>query len=208
MSVEIVQRQLEKYQCQTPLDEENAIKEITQEIALMALSRTGFFRIAEFHGGTALRILHGLQRFSEDLDFALFKPEKNFDWQNYFLAIETELKIYGYNVELQDRSITNQTVKKAFLKDNSVGKVLILQYPEIFHTQKKIRIKLEIDTNPPLGAISELKYLSFPLSFSVIAQDLSSSFAGKIHALLCRNYLKGRDWYDFVWYAGQRVNIN
>ena len=207
MSVSIIQQRIEHYQCKTVLDEEHALKEITQEVVLMALSRANFFRVAEFHGGTALRILYGLPRFSEDLDFALLHAEKDFSWQNYFTAIDDELKNYGYTAELQDRSKSNQAVKKAFLKDNSVGKVLVFKYPNILHF-KKIKIKLEIDTQPPLGAVSEIKYLDFPLPFGVRVQTLPSAFAGKIHAVLCREYLKGRDWFDFVWYVSQRTPVN
>lgn len=207
MNISIIQQRIEHYQCRTALEEENAIKEITQEIALMALARAGFFRVAEFHGGTALRILHGLPRFSEDLDFALLHTGKNFTWQGYFAAVNEALQTYGYAAELHDRSKTNQTVKKAFLKDNSVGKVLVFKYPNILHF-KKIKIKFEIDTNPPCGAESEIKYLDFPLPFSVRSQTLPSSFAGKIHALLCREYMKGRDWFDFTWYVMQRTPVN
>src|SRR3990167_539116 len=208
MNVAIIQQRLNTYQCKTPLDEENAIKEITQEVALMALARANFFRVASFHGGTALRILYGLQRFSEDLDFALQQPNEHFKWSQYFDTIDNELKNYGYQAEFQERSKADQNIKKAFLKDNSIGKVLILHYPSAFHRMKKIRIKLEIDINPPSGAQSELRYLDYPLPFSVRAQTLPSSFSGKIHALLCRNYMKGRDWYDFIWYVAMKTDIN
>jgi len=207
MSITIIQRRLEEYQCKTSLEEENALKEITQEIVLMALSRAGFFRFAEFHGGTALRILYGLPRFSEDLDFALLKVNSNFAWAHYFTVIKDELKIYGYDIEWRDRSNANQNVKKAFLKDDSIGAILSFDYPNILHL-KKIKVKLEIDVNPPKMATSEIKYLDFPLAFSVRVQTLPSSFAGKIHALLCREYVKGRDWYDFVWYVSQHSQVN
>ncbi|MGD9152547.1 MAG: nucleotidyl transferase AbiEii/AbiGii toxin family protein [Gammaproteobacteria bacterium] len=208
MSIEIIQQRLDSYHCQTLLAEENALKEITQEIALMSLSKANFFKLAEFHGGTALRILYGLPRFSEDLDFALLNNNAEFNWNKYFNIIYDELSAYGYSLELQDRSKTNRNVKQAFLKTNSIGKVLILNHPDIFNANRKIRIKLEIDTNPPMGANSELKVLDFPLPFSVLVQELSSSFAGKIHALLCRKYTKGRDWYDFIWYVSRKTKIN
>lgn len=207
MNISIIQQRMEQYQCKTTLEEEHALKEITQEVVLMALARAGFFRVAVFHGGTALRIFYGLPRFSEDLDFVLLHPDKKFVWQKYLAAVNDELKAYRYDAELQDRSKVEQTVKKVFLKDNSVGKVLVFKYPNILHF-KKIKIKFEIDTNPPSGAESEIKYLDFPLPFSVRLQTLSSSFAGKIHALLCREYTKGRDWFDFVWYVSRRTPVN
>jgi predicted nucleotidyltransferase component of viral defense system len=207
MNINIIQQRLNQYNASTPLEEENALKEITQEVVLMALARAGFFRYAEFHGGTALRIIYGLSRFSEDLDFVMLKPMKHFAWQKFFTSIYEELKIYGYNIEVQDRSKATLTVQKAFIKDNSIGKVLVFNYPNILHL-KKIRIKLEVDNNPPRSSESELKYLDFPLPFGVRVQTLPSSFAGKIHALLCRTYMKGRDWFDFVWYVSRKTEIN
>lgn len=204
----MIQARLQSYRCETPLEEENALKEITQEIALFALSRAGFFSNAEFHGGTALRILHGLQRFSEDLDFALVKPDKQFQLQTYLKKLNLEFHAYGYDIECQDRSQADRVVQKAFIKDDSIGKVLLLQFPQLLRTPKKIRIKLEVDTHPPAGATTELKYLDFPAPFSVLAKDLSSSFAGKIHALLCREYVKGRDWYDYLWYVAHKIQPN
>lgn len=208
MNIQIIQQRLEKYQCKTPIEEENALKEISQEIALMALSRTGFFNEVEFHGGTALRILYGLPRFFEDMDFALLKPNRDFKLLDFLKNVTQTFQSYGYNIEIQDRTKGNNTVQKAFLKDDSIGKFLSLQYPQQRNTQKKIRIKIEVDINPPLGVTTEIKYLDFPLSFSVQIKDPPSSFVGKIHALLCRKYIKGRDWYDFIWYVSQNTQLN
>ncbi len=208
MSIDILQQRVEEYACKTALEEENAIKEITQEVILMALSRSRFFDAAEFHGGTALRILYGLPRFSEDLDFALLHKSPSFNWAGYLDKVANELLSFGYDIEIVDRNKVDDTVKKAFLKDHSIGKLLQLQFPQPDRARKKVRIKLEIDTNPPAGSKSELTYLDFPLAFSIRAQELSTSFSGKIHALLCRQYNKGRDWYDFSWYIMRKVNVN
>ena len=208
MDLKIIQERLNTYQCKTYEEEENALKEITQEIALLALSRVSFFKVAEFHGGTALRILYDLQRFSEDLDFALLQPDKQFNFDYYLDKMIKEFYSFGYTIEIKNRSQVDETVKKAFLKDNSIGKLLSLSYPLHDKNARKIRIKLEIDTNPPAGASTELKYLDFPLHFSILAKDMPSSFSGKIHALLCRDYIKGRDWYDFLWYVARKTNIN
>lgn len=208
MAIGIIQDRLTQYNCATPLDEENALKEITQEIALLALSRREFFQIAEFHGGTALRILYGLQRFSEDLDFALLVPDTSFNLSPYLKELADEFREFGYNIEIQDRSKADNNVRKAFLKDSSIGKVLELNYPLHKRNPKKIQIKLEVDVNPPQGAVTEIKYLDFPLPYGVLAKNLPSSFAGKVHALLCRSYLKGRDWYDFIWYVSRGTQIN
>lgn len=208
MAITVIQNRLNQYQCQSALEEENALKEITQEIALLALSRSEFFSHAEFHGGTALRILYGLQRFSEDLDFALIKPNSDFELGFFLDHMIEEFQEYGYEIEVNDRSKADNTIKKAFLKDWSLGKELKLQHPIHDRNRKTLRIKLEVDVNPPRGAITELKYLDFPLPYSILCKDLPSSFAGKVHALLCRPYLKGRDWFDFVWYVSQGVKIN
>lgn len=208
MTITVIQNRLDQYQCQNPLEEENALKEITQEIGLLALSRSEFFSHAEFHGGTALRILYGLQRFSEDLDFALIKPNPDFALNKFLDHMSEEFKEYGYNIEVYDRSKADSTIKKAFLKDRSIGKELKLQHPLHDRNRKTLRIKFEVDVNPPQGAITELQYLDFPVPYSVLCKDLPSAFAGKLHALLCRSYIKGRDWFDFVWYVSQGIKIN
>lgn len=206
MSVEIIQQKLLTYQCKTVLEQENALKEIAQEIALMALSRAGFFRVAAFQGGTCLRILYGLERFSEDLDFILEKPDKDFNWDIYIKSMHEEFSAYGYILEVTNKNKLDKTVRTAFLKADSEGGILILK--DMRTNRPKLQIKLEIDTNPPQGSDYELKYLDFPLLYSIQTQDLSSLFAGKIHALLCRNYTKGRDWYDFLWYVSRKAVVN
>lgn len=206
MSVQLIKQRLLSYQCRTVLEQENALKEIAQEITLMALSRAGFFRIAAFQGGTCLRILYKLQRFSEDLDFSLEAPDKNFQWIHYLNYMKDEFLIYGYEMEIDEKSRMNKAVKSAFLKADSLGGIMVIK--DLRTNRPKIKIKLEIDTNPPMGSEYELKYLDFPLPFSVRTQTLPSLFAGKCHALLCREYVKGRDWYDFIWYVSQGVKIN
>ena len=208
MSTKIIQDRLDSYQCSTAIEEEQALREITQEVALAALGRTDFFKYAAFQGGTCLRIFYGTNRFSEDFDFLLKEPDQNFNLDTYLKTLSIELEAYGYRLETTDRSKADSTVKKAFIKDNSIGKVLQLNHLRADRSMRKIRIKLEIDTNPPEASNYEIKYLDFPFVSSVTTQDLPSLFAGKIHALLCREYTKGRDWYDFIWYAGRSVEIN
>lgn len=207
MSLDIIQNRLQQYNCQTRMEEINALKEITQEIALMALSKADFFKYAEFHGGTALRILHGMQRFSEDLDFALLKPSDVFDLAKYIETMSRDFEAYGYQVWITERKNVAKTVQKQFLKIDSLGSELNLIYP-VNRAERKIKIKFELDTNPPAGANVEIEYLTFPLAFSVLARDLPSQFSGKLHAILCRSFDKGRDWYDFVWFVGNSVKIN
>jgi len=208
MSIKLIQERLNSYNCKSELEEEHAVREITQEVALAALSRTGFFKHGIFQGGTCLRIFYGLNRFSEELDFILKQPNPNFKLQPYLKSLSEELKAYGYNVDITDRSKTDIAIRKAFIKDNSLGKVLQLNHVGKRGPFRKIRVKLEVDTNPPSDGKTEIKYLDFPFVSSVTVQNKPSLFAGKIHALLCREYIKGRDWYDFLWYTSQEVKIN
>lgn len=207
MSIKIIEQRLLAYRAQGLLEQENALKEITQELALAALSRTGFFKVAAFQGGTCLRILYGLNRFSEDLDFSLFSPSPSFQWEPYLVAMKQELEVYGYQITLQDRSSQPNNVKVGFPKDDSMGKILSLRHREAL-SNRSLKIKFEMDTNPPLGATIEQKYVDFPVTMPVVCHDLPSLFAGKSHALLCREWEKGRDWYDFGWYVGRKVVPN
>jgi len=208
MSTKIIQDRLETYNCKSELEEEHAIREISQEVILASLGRTDFFKHAIFQGGTCLRIFYGLNRFSEDLDFILRKSDTDFKLKPQLQILSNELHAYGYIIEIVDRSNTDITVRKAFIKDDSIGKLLQLNHAGRIGPLRKIRIKLEVDTNPPIGSGVEIKYVDFPFISSVTVQDKSSLFAGKIHALLCREYIKGRDWYDFIWYTSQKTKIN
>ena len=208
MSVEIIQERLKSYDCASALEEEQALREISQEIIMAGLGRTDFFNRAGLQGGTCLRIFHGLSRFSEDLDFALTEPDPTFALRAYLEQVCDELSAYGYELKIDDRSKSNQTVQKAFLKDDSLGTLLHLDYRPRSGPLRKLRVKLEVDTNPPAGASYEMPVLDYPFPSAVRTFDPPSLFAGKIHALLCRGYLKGRDWYDFIWYTARRVPIN
>ena len=208
MSVEIIQARLAEYACQSTLEEEQAVREITQEIILAALGRTDFFGRAGFQGGTCLRIFHGLNRFSEDMDFALDAPDPTFELGALLDRVRRELSVYGYKFEIDDRSRVDAPVRQAFMKDDSVGRQLRLRYRPRGGPLRKLRIKLEVDTTPPAGASYAASVLDFPFPAAVRVFDLPSLFAGKLHALLCRDYLKGRDWYDFIWYTARRTLIN
>jgi predicted nucleotidyltransferase component of viral defense system len=208
MSVKMIQDRLDDYGCRSTLEEEQALREITQEIVLAALGRTDFFQKAAFQGGTCLRIFHGMNRFSEDLAFALQKPDASFAIKPYLEGLAKELTAYGYGLEMDDRSKVDQAVRMTFVKDDSLGNLLQLNYKPATGPLRKLRNKLEVDTNPPAGASFETKYLDFPFPSAVCVFDLPSLFAGKLHALLCREYLKGRDWYDFIWYTARKTSTN
>ncbi len=205
--IKLIQQQLNSYKVSNSVEEEQAMKEILQEIALYSLWRAGFFEVGAFQGGTSLRIMHGLPRFSEDLDFILKKPDPDFEWKPYLEKLLEGFQEFGLHSEALDTGRMDQCIKKAMLKDNSICNQLDLSFYRGRENQK-LKIKLEIDVNPPEGSRFEYSYLDFPLDYEVCHQDLSSNFALKIHALLCRPYLKGRDWYDFNWYIKQEVTPN
>ena len=193
----------------------SALREIMQEVTLAGLSRTDFFEKAAFYGGTALRIFHNLDRFSEDLDFSLLKEDPKFSLETYFKALIIEFEALGMKVSIKEKIKTAQTnVDSAFLKSETIWKELVLEetIKQVgIKSNREIKIKIEIDRKPPLGFNTEEKLLLRPFSFYVKCFDLSSLFAGKMHALLFRkwkNRVKGRDWYDLEWYIKKGVPLN
>jgi predicted nucleotidyltransferase component of viral defense system len=203
---DILQKKLETYQIKNSDEELNALKEITQEIALYSLYKVGFFRNVSFMGGTCLRILHGLDRFSEDLDFATKKLDTSFRLGPYLEEAVLFMNAYGLNLTISGSDKIDKNIQARFLKDDSIKKVLTFKH--VHDSKTKIKIKIEIDTHPPQGAAFAIEYGDFPLDFPVTAYDLPCLMAGKIHALLCRPYTKGRDWYDFLWYLANGVSPN
>ena len=147
MSVQMVQQRLHAYQCKTALEEEHAIREITQEIVLAALSRNDFFKHALFQGGTCLRIFHGLNRFSEDLDFILCEANPDFRLNHHIQHLTEELSAFGYQIEITHRATPGKAVQTACLKDSSLGRLIELRQADRSGPLRKIRIKLEVDTN-------------------------------------------------------------
>lgn len=208
MTTTMIQDRLRSYHAISKQEELNALKEIYQEIALAGLARSDFFKLAAFQGGTALRIVHQLKRFSEDLDFVLLKPSELFRWQSYLKAIELEFHSFGVNLEIKERADAKGVIRTAFLKEGSFARILELTYDRLPSDEQKITIKLEIDTLPPEGSTFENTFLTYPYPFSILIQDPPSLFASKCHALLCRKYEKGRDWFDFLWYLSNRIPIN
>lgn len=211
----VIENMLSKYDIKNKTDETNAMKEIIQEIVLCGLSRGGFFDVAAFYGGTALRIFYGLNRFSEDLDFALLEPNKEFDLSKYFSFIEKEVKSYGLNLTITAKQKTKESnITSAFLKGDTKEHILKFFPNENIKnvtSLKDIKIKLKVDVNPPSGAEYEFKYKLLPSPHQIRLYDESSLFAGKIHAVLCRgwnNRVKGRDLYDYIFYLSKNASIN
>ncbi len=213
---QVLTQMLSKYQIRNIEDKKNAIKEIVQEVVLCGLSRGGFFRDAAFYGGTALRIFYGLDRFSEDLDFSLVSANPDFDLTKYFSYIENETKSLGLNFSVTEKEKSiDSNVKSAFLKGNTKEHILTFyedsDETSIINREEVIKIKFEVDVNPPSGATYETKFGLLPSPYQVRLYDMSSLFAGKIHACLCRNWrtrVKGRDFYDYVFFLAMGAKVN
>jgi hypothetical protein len=216
MMHEAVSRMLAKYEPKSVDDSVRALREIIQEVALLGLWRAKFFEHAAFYGGTALRILYGLDRFSEDLDFSLLAPSPDFNLARYTASLEEELLAFGFNVrvEMVDKAIES-AVQSAFLKANTRNELLVIEAGEELAGQvaagQIMKVKIEVDTDPPPGFSTTTRYLLQPIPFAVRSYALPDLFAGKMHAILFRkwkNRVKGRDWYDFVWYAANHPQLN
>ncbi len=206
---EKIEQMLSRYELLTIHDHENALKEIMQEIVLLGLWRSKFYEKAVLYGGTALRILYKLDRFSEDLDFSLIQPETDFDIKKYLGAVKAELELWGFEVLTQEKNKQNKsTIDSAFIKANTLIHLLKIDSNLKTHKNAVMKIKLEIDQDPATGFTSDLKYHLHPIPFSIKTMTLTSLFAGKMHALLCRTirtHIKGRDWYDLIWFVKNRV---
>lgn len=203
---DIFNTMLQAYDLTTTDGKRNALYEVMQQIVLCGLYRGGFFKKAAFYGGTCLRIFHGLGRYSEDMDFSLMQKTSDFHFEDYFPSIVEEAKLLGREIVISKKDKRSFTkVESAFLKDNTDV------YNLSFQTEKTIKIKIEVDTNPPLGFQTEQKLLMLPFSFQTNCFTLPCLYAGKMHALVFRawkNRIKGRDWYDFEWYVRRRVPLD
>ncbi|MFQ5594820.1 MAG: nucleotidyl transferase AbiEii/AbiGii toxin family protein [Anaerolineae bacterium] len=178
----------------TPAQGQNAAREYLQARILGALQRTGAMIPLAFHGGTALRFLYASARYSEDLDFALEQTVAQYDFQAYLRAIRTELTAEGYPVELK---VSDQkVVHGAFIRFPGLPYELGLSP----HASQVLAVKIEVDTKPPAGAVLETTVIRRYVTLQLQHHDRASLLAGKLHAVLQRPYLKGRDIYDLLWY--------
>lgn len=215
MISEAVLRRLESYKCSSQQEYEGALLEIIQEIALLGLWRSKFFEKAVFYGGTALRMLYGLDRFSEDLDFSLLMKSPNFEMKTFHHSVMRELQSLGFDVTVEEKKKTAfSAVQSAFIKANTKEHFLRIglstEDQKRMHSNKVLKVKFEVDTDPPLKFNVDYRPLTFPGPFSVATMTLPDLFAGKMHALLYREYkgwVKGRDWYDFLWFLGQKTPL-
>jgi len=207
---------LSRYEGRRRGDYTNALREILQEIALLGLWRGKFFEKAALYGGTALRIIYGLDRFSEDLDFSLLNPSDSFDIERYAAFLQKETEGFGFDVKFEKVAKTfTSNIQSAFLKANTRRQLIVIEASDqIVKAVPKgqiLKIKLEVDTDPPSGFETQVRYLLHPIPFAVRVFSLPDLFAGKMHAILCRRWksrVKGRDWYDLVWYAANHPRLH
>lgn len=212
----MINEMLSKYNAVTLDDKKNAVKEIVQEIVLCGLARGGFFENVAFYGGTALRIFYGLDRFSEDLDFSLKTPNSEFDLSSYFPILEREIAAFGLHMKIEEKEKTKESnIKSAFVKGDTKEHMMFFYSDDDFSSGipsgEILKIKFEVDTNPPAGASYQRKFSLRPAPYEVQLYDLPSLFAGKIHAVLCRgwkNRIKGRDLYDYIFYLQKGSDVN
>lgn len=206
MNNTVFDQMMAQYPAHSADDRRNALYEVMQQVVLAGLYRGGFFAEAAFYGGTCLRIFHGMERFSEDMDFTLLRKDSDFTLEKYFPAIIDECRLLGREVVITKKDKHNfGKVESAFLKDNTDV------YSLSFQTERSVKIKIEVDTDPPLQFDTEERLLLQPFSFMTRCLTLPNLFAGKMHALVFRqwkNRLKGRDWYDFEWYVRNGVPLN
>lgn len=206
MANEIYNRMLAGYDLADTTKRRNAIFEVNQQIILAGMFNGGFFDKAAFYGGTCLRIFHGLKRFSEDLDFSLLSADENFNFTQYFQPIIDAFALVGRSVDIKKKDKKSfGRVESAFLKDNTDV------FDVSFQTDRSIKIKIEVDTRPPMKFQTEQKLLLQPQAFMTRCYTLPDLYAGKMHALVYRawkNRVKGRDWYDFLWYVGNNVPLD
>lgn len=184
----------------------NVEQEVMQRIALAGLHRGGFFQHAAFYGGTCLRIFHNLPRFSEDMDFSLIEKREDIHLEDYFPSIIEEFKLAGHEVNIvkKEKKIFGR-VESAFLKENTEA------YDIKFQTKKTVKVKIELDVDPPLAFETEQRMLVMPYTFMTRCFTLPYLYAGKMHALVYRAWqrrVKGRDWYDFEWYVRWQIPLD
>ncbi len=196
-------------------DHDRALRELIQHIVLLGLWRAGFFEHAAFYGGTALRILHSLPRFSEDIDFSLLEREQDFSLASYMSGLQTELYGFGFEVDIVSSGTRKSPIESAFVKANTRFHLLQVKpgssLASTVPSNQLLKIKLEVDTIPPGKFETEVLPVLEPIPFYVRTLSLPDLFAGKMHCILFRRWksrVKGRDWYDLLWFLRKRVPLH
>jgi len=192
-----------------------SLREAIQKICLLGLWRGAFFEHAAFYGGTALRMLHGLDRWSEDLDFSLLEEKPDFRLEAWLNFVRQELEAWGISAEVDLSGKKASQIESAFIKANTLKTLITLDIPPSelvrLHRDEVSSVKFELDPHPPCGFASQNLFLLEPIPFSVRVMSLPDLFAGKMHAVLARGWasrVKGRDWYDLIWFVRQGTTLN
>lgn len=214
--ISTINEMIKLYKPKTLNETKAIIREITQSIVLIGLSRSGFFNKASFYGETALRIFYELNRYSEDLDFTLNEKDELFSLEPYLKSIESVASSYGFELQVSSKVKKIETpIESAFAKLNTYQTFISLKLDEeltkLLHKDENIKVKFEVDCNPSIGFNKENKWIDMPEFASVSVLDLPSLFAGKLHAILCRtykNHVKGRDYYDFLFFTSRKIKPN
>ncbi len=210
---EAIRSMIARRRPETAADWDRALREVLQEAALSGLWRTGFFDKAAFYGGMALRLFYNLDRFSEDLDFTLLAPEPAWRLSDRLSGLRAELEAFGFSVETEPKH--EGSIESAFLKANTKINLITIEAPSGMAgsaaPNRLIKIKLEMDADPPAGIRTENRTLfePFPVSIRVVVPPCL--FAGKIHACLCRAWksrTKGRDWYDLLFFVSRAIPVD
>jgi predicted nucleotidyltransferase component of viral defense system len=197
----------------SPNDQRNLIREILQEVILCHMKEIGLFHDLAFHGGTSLRLLHRIDRFSEDLDLSLIKANENYPFAKKMVDLEKSLKAVGFSFEFQNKIKADNPIKKYFINDVSFLSDFKDQIGN-FIDGEKVKVKLELDVEPPDGQQFEVRKIQSSFSAEILAHDLGTCMGQKIHAVLCRaqsyglDIIKGRDLYDLEWYLNHQVKPN
>jgi len=212
-----VRQMMARHHPDTPSGHIRALREVLQELALLGLWRSKFYEHAAFYGGTALRVVHGLDRFSEDLDFSLLAPNPGFAFPRYLAALETELRAFGFDIRAHEKpgAARRTAIHSAFLKTQTLREFVSIKTPDTItrgiRRDQVLTIRIEVDTDPPPEFETDVRYVLSPIPFAVRVYTLPDLFAGKMHALLCRRWktrVKGRDWYDLVWFAAHHPELH
>jgi predicted nucleotidyltransferase component of viral defense system len=182
----------------SPVEAHNLTREYLQALILQSLQRTGAMTTIAFHGGTALRFLYSLPRYSEDLDFALERNSETYDFRSYLQVIRKDLEAQGYTITLKVND--QKTVHSAFIRFSG----LLYELKLSPHQNEMLSVKLEVDTNPPSGAVLDTSLVRRHVLLNLQHHDPASLLSGKLHAILQRPYLKGRDLYDLIWYLSDK----
>lgn len=197
----IIEKNIARYK--DPVKRRNVLREELQHLVLKILDDGGWFRDISFVGGTALRVLYGLRRFSEDMDFSLQRPgDPSFDFQKLLDALARQLHLFRLPVDTKVKR--TGAVHSVFLR----FKGLLQEFDIVARRGQKLSVKVEIDTNPPPHARFESRLLQRDYLFTVVHHDLPTLFAGKSMAFLNRSYTKGRDLYDMIWFATRGIEMN